>query len=71
MIEVDLRKHHPMFRRAWQSIVGFVKDLTVDESRRVWKETFGCDMITDKDHKFVTAVFERDEDYTAFLLRWA
>lgn len=69
MIEVDLRKNHPMFRRAWQSIVGY-QNINIDQSREVWLREFGCKMIEDDSYKFVTAVFDREEDYTAFVLRW-
>lgn len=71
MIEVDLRKHHEMFRRAWLGVVGAQKGLPFEESKKRWEQEFGCKMFTDKGNLFVKAVFENDEDYTAFVLRWA
>jgi hypothetical protein len=70
MIEVDLRKHHEMFRRAWLGVVGEQKGLPLEESKRRWEQEFGCKMITGKGNLFVTAVFENNKDYSAFLLRW-
>ena len=70
MIEVNLKQHHSMFRRAWRGTLG-VQSLGLEESRQKWLQEFGCKMVEDKDNKFVTAVFEHDEDYTAFLLRWS
>lgn len=60
-----------MFSRAWSAQVGNHPGLTVEESCRRWKKEFGVDMIANKDEIFVEAVFERDEDYTAFVLKWA
>ena len=71
MIRVDLKDKHSMFRRAWRATHGQKPFLNLEASRAKWKETFGCDMIEDESKKFVTAVFERDEDYTAFVLKWS
>ena len=71
MIRVDLRDKHTIFRRAWRATHGMNPLLDLESSRAKWKETFGCDMIEDESTKFVTAVFEREEDYTAFLLKWS
>ena len=73
MIEVDLRVHNPMFRRAWLATLGPRSGISTEESLELWKNTFGCRMIglTEKgETRWVTAVFDRDEDYTAFLLKW-
>lgn len=69
-MKVDLKKHHPMFRRAWSSQVGVKSGLSLEESRQIWKREFGCNMYTDEENKFVTAEFECEEDYSAFLLKW-
>ena len=71
MIRVDLRDKHPIFRRAWRETLGQNPFVDLEESRRRWKSTFGCEMIEDENNKFVTAIFEREEDYTAFLLKWS
>ena len=71
MIKVDLLKDNRMFRRAWVATVGQKPKLSVEVSRQLWLENFGCKMIEDNRDKFVTAIFERDEDYTAFVLKWS
>lgn len=70
MIEVDLKIHHEMFRRAWLTVVGAQKGLPIEESNKLWEKEFGCKMITGKGNLFETAVFENEADYTAFVLRW-
>jgi hypothetical protein len=71
MIKVDLRDKHSMFRRAWLATHGENPFLDLEASRQKWKSTFGCDMVEDETNKFIIALFEREEDYTAFLLRWS
>ena len=71
MIEVDLKIHHEMFRRAWLNVVGAQKGLPIEESRKLWEKEFGCKMITDEGNLFVKAVFENEADYSDFLLRWS
>lgn len=71
MIKVDLLKDNRMFQRAWVATVGVKPKLSVEDSRQLWLENFGCKMIEDHREKFVTAVFEREEDYTAFVLKWS
>ena len=71
MIEVDLRIHHEMFRRAWLTVVGTRKGLAIEESRALWEKEFGCKMIAAKGNLFDTAVFENEADYTAFMLKWS
>lgn len=70
MIEVDLLKRNKMFLNAWRETVGIKSGISIEESNQLWLEHFGCKMIS-KGGVFVTAVFEREADYTAFLLRWA
>ena len=72
MIRIDLIKNNRMFRQAWLAQVGSHPGMAMEESIRRWKQEFGCKMITDPDGKvLVEAVFEREEDYTAFVLKWS
>ena len=67
-----LLKNNRMFHRAWIEQVGYLPDLTMEESRQRWKQEFGCEMISAPSGKIlVEAVFEREEDYTAFVLKWS
>ena len=74
MIGVAIPENIDMFRRAWSTVVvpkyHTNADTSVEESQRIWLEEFGCRMIYGN-IGFLTAEFDHEADYTAFVLRWS
>lgn len=71
-IDLTVSKNASMFRRAWDEVVPTdtkVNITSIEESKQVWLEEFGCRMTSDT-VGFYLAEFDNEEDYTAFLLRW-
>lgn len=73
MIVVSVPDNIDMFRRAWTTVAvpkyHTDKSTGVAESQQIWLKEFGCRMIFGK-FGFLTAEFDNEADYTAFLLRW-
>jgi hypothetical protein len=74
MIGITVPENIDMFRRAWTTVAVPKycpnRDTSVAESQRIWLEEFGCRMIFGKTG-FLTAEFDNEADYTAFILRWS
>lgn len=80
IVDLNVDKNRDIFRRAWSEHVVEKYNIqegdpiySVEHSRRVWLEEFGCEMTygkCDGKYGFVKARFIDEENFTAFLLRF-
>lgn len=74
MIGVNIPENIDMFRHAWTTIVvpkyHTNENTSVEDSQHIWLKEFGCRMIYGTSG-FLTAEFDNEADYVAFLLRWS